>query len=217
MRTTQLITLNPDAYYLMAPVERLEQLQIKGQKAIRLHYGDVYFTPRPDTDDYILTTNYEPNPIKFDTTSAKNGAEVIYARADGDKPVECVAVWNNAEIYVKPDADQLPVAKVGVPYSVTFNVPEAPSIDTWRSYPIETRTEPLYYDSVPDYDTETVPPREPLIPNSTLPPGMALGTDGVLSGTPTTAGTYTFEVYAFTPFPGFQIPMPTSYALLVLA
>jgi hypothetical protein len=45
--------------------------------------------------------------------------------------------------------------------------------------------------------TQTGPPSSPVtwsISAGTLPPGLALGTDGVISGTPTTVGSYTFTV-----------------------
>ncbi|WP_234328043.1 putative Ig domain-containing protein, partial [Streptomyces sp. NRRL F-2664] len=42
------------------------------------------------------------------------------------------------------------------------------------------------------------------VTGGTLPPGLALAADGTLSGTPTTAGTYTFTVTATDPNP--QVP-----------
>src|SRR5258708_7906430 len=49
-----------------------------------------------------------------------------------------------------------------------------------------------------------------------LPPGMALSTDGIISGTPTAAGTYTFTVTALdnTPSPG-QVSGTQDYTLVI--
>jgi large repetitive protein len=61
-----------------------------------------------------------------------------------------------------------PVGQVGVPYSLTFRLPDgvgcAPGDDTWHQI------------------------------SGTLPPGLALATDGTLAGTPTQAGVYKFWV-----------------------
>jgi hypothetical protein len=51
-----------------------------------------------------------------------------------------------------------------------------------------------------------------LAAGSTLPPGLALSPAGVLSGTPTTAGNYSFNV---TVTDGSGIPLPATYSVLV--
>jgi hypothetical protein len=70
-------------------------------------------------------------------------------------------------------APSLPAGQVGTPYSQSVIVPSS----VWTTPGDVTSTE--------------------LDSSSTLPPGLTLGSDGVLSGTPTAAGSYVFDVVAW--------------------
>jgi hypothetical protein len=67
----------------------------------------------------------------------------------------------------------LPAATVGVPYSATLTA------------------------------TGGIPPYTWTVISGSLPPGLSLSSAGVISGTPTTAGTYNFTVQVIDPLGNF--------------
>ena len=165
MRVTQSFTLGTDYWWPMGPINRIEMLQVRGDKMLRLHFRDAQLAGADiDEDDYILTTGYDPRPITFDPSRAGSDTEVMYAKVDGDDPVPCVMVFNNDDFMLDPPSGTLANGTVGKPYSMTFH------------------TTPTYT-STPNFSKLS----------GTLPPGLTLSAAGVLSGTPTTAGQYFFE------------------------
>ena len=163
--------------------------------------GFTYTMPPPLANPVSATVGYNSadNPITLVISGAPASSVAIDA-----EPVHGTAVVDGTSINYSPDADYLGSdaftytatnsAGTSAPATVAITV-SAPAIAFTPAIPPAGTVGVSYSQSIAGASGGTAPYTYALA-SGNMAPGLTLASDGTLSGTPTTAGTYNFQVTA---------------------